>query len=1044
MRTRNLIFSVFTLLLFASFAYAQVSGVVVDDFGPVPGAQVTVSETGVSTETGDDGAFTINAAVGNTLIILNPNTLAEKNFLVNGPNLGNLQLGDAAIGLQDVVAVAFGTQTRESLVGAVNVVGEEVLDNIQATNVATALQGTVAGVGVITSGGIPGETPQIRIRGIGSLNSGASPLIILDGNPFNGNLSSITQDQIESYSVLKDASATALYGSRASNGVIIITTKKGKRGKPVVNAESKFGVGMNAVDFHETVGAAEYMELAWESMRNFNVYGQSQSFDQAAQNATNNLILSLGYNPFDVANPVGTNGRIVDGANLMWDTDWFDALTRPVSTRFEQSADISGGGDYSNYFFSVNYLKEEGNVRTTAFERISSRFNINTDIKDWLRIGGNVGFSTSHSNVPTQSGTSYQSPMQWVYSVANIYPIYVRDANGNLLLDSNGGLVYDYGNNAPAGQPVNGRRPVLSGENALGALYNYNIKNRRNYINLGGFGEVDLAEGLTFRSQLGYEYYLFDYFEFSSPDYGNAATVGGRVEGQKNNNTTLNAVQKLTYETTFGEAHDFAVDAIYESYQYKYDALSSQGTGLLPGISVLSGAAVPESIGGYTVEERLLGAMGRLRYDYDEKYFLEGSYRKDGSSRFSQETRWGDFFSIGAAWVISNEAFLEGSNVVDLLKIRGSYGETGNNNILGAGGGADYFPYIAGFNIGWDNGANSGILVGAVPDPLLTWEKSASQNYGVDFELWNRRVFGNVDYFTRESIDLIYNAPLPPSTGNTTILTNVGAVKNSGWEVLVGASPVKSEDFELTTSVNFSLIKNEITELTQDQSIQGTKLWKVGNSVYDFYLQEWAGVDPATGEALWYMDVLDAEGNVVGRDVTSDYSLATRYDTDKSSLPDVQGGWTTTARYKNFDFFMLWNFSFGGYIYDYEYAGLMNSLSTLGDQVHGDMRDRWQQPGDITNVPRLYNTNHNYNSLSTRFLFNNDYMRMKAINVGYNFHSNVAERIGLNGLRIYFQGDNLFTWQSHKGIDPEQSFTGLTNNRSYQNKTYSFGFRLSF
>ncbi|WP_407557396.1 SusC/RagA family TonB-linked outer membrane protein [Winogradskyella sp. 4-2091] len=1023
------------------FSFAQektVTGTVTtaSDGLPLPGASVIVKGTSRGQQTDFDGKFAIKVNQGDVLVISYVG-MVDAEVKIAGASTYDVTLESDST-LDEVIVVAYGTQTKESLVGAVELVDSEIISKTQATSVTAALQGNVTGVSVLTSGGVPGENPTIRIRGVGSVIASADPLIIVDGSPFNGNLNSISQDQVESLTVLKDASSTSLYGSRGSNGVVVITTKSGKKdSKPVIELNTSFGVSDNAVDFQDVLGSEEWMKYAWEAARNREQYVNGLSASDAATFASANLISSIGYNPYDTANPVGTDGNIVPGANLLWDTDWLDVLTRPTGNRTNHGLNVSGGDDKTTYFFSVDYLKEEGNVKTTAYERVTSRLRVDSQITDWLKVGGNMFYSTSNSNVPTQSGSSFQSAIQWAYSVSSIYPVYRRDTDGGFIFDADGGLIFDYGQNV---QSVNGSRPVLSGENAFGALSNYVVKNRRYNTTLNGYAEIDITKNLKFKTQLSYEHYIFDDYQYSSIEFGNAAGVGGRVSQSRDFTTTINAIQSLNYSKEFGD-HTLSADVLYEAYQLEFDELSAQSTGYLEGVTVQDGSTVPEGVGGNLSRETLNGVLGRLRYDYDNKYFVEGSYRRDGSSRFSESVRWGDFFSVGGSWIISNEKFLENSSVVSNLKLRGSYGELGNNRGIG------YFPSVFAFTAGWPNLDNPGVLVGGAVDPFLTWEKTASTNIGLDFALFDYKITGSIDYFDRESIDLLYNTPLPGSTGNTSVTTNAGSVVNNGIEVTLNANIINKEDFNLSVGANATFYNDYgvITEMPEEFFINGTKRWEEGRSIYDFYMREWAGVDPADGYGMWYVDEVDAvSGEVTGRTTTKQYDEATRYYADKTSRPDVEGAFNTNIRYKNWDFRALVVYSIGSYVYDSEYAGLMSGFNNFGGQGHADLADRWQQPGDITDVPLLIQSNNNFASTSTRFLFANDFARLKSLTLGYNFSPQLVKDMGISSLRLYLQGDNLFTAQSHEGIDPEQSLAGTTDSRSSLNKTYSFGLSLKF
>ena len=1031
------------------FSFAQektISGEVtsVNDGLPLPGVNVIVQGTSRGAQTDFDGRYSIKASSGEVLVFSFVG-MKEVSATVGASSSINIAMQEDVSTLDEVVVVAYGTQTKQSIVGSVGIVSSETIANQQVTSPLRAIQGTVPGVNILSAGGQPGNNPTIRIRGFGSLTASQSPLIVLDGAAFNGNLNTVSQDQIESISVLKDASSTALYGSRGANGVIVITTKKGRKNSaPKISIRSQIGLSNPTVGLHNVVDADDTFRYTWEAMRNTNQYVLGQSAGDAAQNASNGLIDRLGYNPYNVANPVDANGNLTS-ANKLWETNWEDEVIRRDALRVNHNINLSGGSERSTYFMSFDYLNQEGPVIKSDFERISARVNLESQVNDWFKVGFNTSFSRSDSGNPDQTSGSVNQVISTIYGVSSIYPIYARDANGTLRRDITGNIFYDLGNGAVVGQAVNAVRPVNGGENILSSI-NLGKENRRRTSYLGNaFAEIKLLEGLTFKTSLSYENYLFDSYSFDDDLFGFAAGIGGRVDQDRDITTTLNAVQSLNYTKDFG-SHNFSVDLLTEAYTFEYDELGAQGTGFLPNVQVLDGNTVPETVSGNVSTERLNSYLGRLAYNFNKTYYLEGSFRRDGSTRFSTETRWGNFYSVGGSWVVSNEGFLADSNTINYLKFRGSYGELGNNQIFISGSNPltqDYFPYQALFGLGWNNEGNTGVLLTGIADPFIAWEKTASTNVGVDFELFNGALAGTVDYYSKESVDLIYDKPLPTSTGVQDITTNVGAIKNFGWEVSLRSTIVSTDDFTWSTGLNFSLDENEISELTVEEFINGSKLWKVGNSLYDFYIAEWAGVDPADGYGMWFQDVLDTDGNVTGRTTTKVYGEATEYELG-SALPDVLGGFTTFFKYKNFDLNILANFSFGGKLLDTDYSGLTNTLSNEGSGIHPDVVNRWQQPGDITDYPLLLASNNDSNSRSSRFLFDNDYVRLKSLTLGYNLPESVMEKIGFSSIRLFLQADNMLTWQSHKGIEPEQSFAGTTNNRSPLSKTISSGAILKF
>ncbi|MDM1406502.1 TonB-dependent receptor [Myroides sp. DF42-4-2] len=1027
-----------SLLLLCNIALAQqvkVTGTVSESNGEsLPGVLVTIKNTTKGVQTDFNGHYSIEVSPEDILQYEYVG-FKSQSLSVGVKRQIDITLHEDVVSLENIVIVAYGAQKQKAIVGAISQVKSDVLEKQVATSVVTALQGTVSGVNIVNSSAQPGENPTIRVRGIGSINAAADPLIILDGAPFMGNINAISADQIETINVLKDASSTALYGSRGANGVILIKTKMGKRNaEPAVSINLSTGVAFDAVKTHKVLNTQDYTSYLWEGRKNNYQYVIGQDERTARQNASDGLVSYFGYNPFGTDQPIDYNGNWTVKEPLLWETDWKRELERNQAFRKEYNFNVTGGSDRTTYFLAGNYLNQDGRIKTANFERTTVRLNLESQLTDWLQLGANTAYAVSNQNFPTQSGTDLYSPMNWIYTMPSVYPVYKRDATGQIAYDPQGQSIYDYGN--ASSKDPNSVRPIMSGENAVGILYNNQTVNRRSSITWNGFAKIDLAEGLYFKSNLSYEKYDLDIKAYNNSQYGQASSVKGRVNKTKDTAETLNFINALHYDKTFGN-HHLAADGIIEAYQFKKDFFNASATGYLPGNSEIGSGTSLENINGYTVEDRLTSYLGRLSYDYNNKYFAEGSFRRDSSTRFHKDVRAGNFFSIGGSWIASSEDFLADSPYIDLLKLRVSYGELGNNNLKD-----NYFPYLRLFETGYNQLDNPGVILGDLADPLLSWEKTASFNAGIDFSLFNNRVEGSIDYYKKRSIDLLFAIPQASSTGNLEILSNAGTVENYGLEVSVTTHIIRKPEWNWDVSLNFSIDRNKVTSLTQDSFISGLNRWEKGRSLYDFYLREWAGVDPNDGYGLWYKDVVDANGRVTGRETTKDYDEATRY-YNQSALPKIVGGFNTSLSYKNFDFSAFFSFSLGGYIYDGDYASLLGGISK-GYQSSPDIADRWQKPGDNTNIPILLNSSNNFAATSTRFLYKNDYARLKALTIGYTLPIEQLGKLKLKQARVYIQGENLLTFQSHKGIDPEQAINGVTNYRVPLSATLSAGLTINF
>ncbi|MEH0008378.1 MAG: TonB-dependent receptor [Flavobacteriales bacterium] len=1058
----SLMLSLVLLTVQAQAQQKMLSGTVVDEKGePLAGVNIVIEGTHRGTATDFDGKYTIEASPGQKLTFsyLGYQSVSRS---VGESNILNIRLYPVSRELAEVVAVAYGTRKKGELIGSVVSIDAETLQKQQTTDITTAIQGNVPGVTVIQSGGQPGSNPIIRIRGIASINASASPLVIVNGVPYNGNLNNISDNEVESMNILKDAAATAPYGSRGANGVILITTKRGRlNSPPQVSVRVSQGLSDPAVSFHKVLGAGQYMEYFWEAMRNEELYiGDSKlkpgtatkaQKAKAAQTATDGLISTLGYNPYGtLEKPVGTDGKTVSGAALLWDTDWKKAVLSDQAFRKDYQLNISGGGQQTTYALSGSYLKQDGSVISSNFERFTTRLDLTSQVKDWLQIGLNTNLTNSYQNNPTQGGGANRNPMLWIYNMPSVYPVYKRNPSGQLIYDDKGNKIFDYGDGKEG--ELNARRETFTMYNPLGNLYDDDIKYSRSNTDINGFAAIDLLKELQFKTQLSYAQYLFDVKQYYNSEHGDAAKVHGRVTKRRDIYKTLDFTNSINYKKQFGN-HNLEGQALMEVYDLYYDRLTAAGEGFLPGVKALSSSTKPTQASGSPVEDRLVSYMVRALYNYNSKYVVEASFRRDGSTRFAPDTRWGNFYAVGVSYLLSQEPFIQRIDWIDVLKLKTSYGELGNNTTLLSNGSKWYFPYLAAYSTGFSQLDHPGVIQSGAVDPNLKWEKTASFNAGVEFGLWKDRLSGSFEYYNKKSIDLIYEKPLPLSGGITSLTTNVGALRNYGYEVSLHSVNLRNPNLEWRTGINFSIDRNEIVELTQKEFISGSKKWKVGRSLYDFFIREYAGVDPDDGYAMWYKDVLDQEGKPTGkREKTKQYDEATRYYQNKRSIPDIQGGFNTEFKYKNFDLYALFNFSWGGYVYDDSYAGLMSSLKSAA-QGSPDLARRWQKKGDVTDVPLLLDSENQFTSTSTRFLFKNNYIRLKAINLAYNLPEDFVRDMGLSTLRFYLQGDNLWTYQSHKGIDPEQgnkyanpeqNLNGMTNHQSYPLRTISVGLNIEF
>ncbi|BAV94499.1 SusC/RagA family TonB-linked outer membrane protein [Ichthyobacterium seriolicida] len=621
MRNSSLLMFLTTILtLQISFAQLRISGTVNskedNTISPLTGVSIVIKggNKGVSSDL--NGEFSIDAEKGD---VLEFSFMGMKTVLFNVEKSDVITIDmipDSDL-LDEVVVMAYGSEkSKRELVGAVGTVGKKVIENQQVTSVARALQGSVPGLTMITSGGQPGSNPTIRIRGIASINASASPLYVVDGVPLTGNINTISSDQIESMTVLKDAASSAVYGSRAANGVILITTKKGTyNSPPKVSINTVIGGAIPAVKGFEFLSVKDYMELSWEGLRNSYLYTRDKTGSlivnpkttprQAAQNATDNLISKLGYNPYGVNNPVGPNGKVLPTLNKpLWETDWEKAFYRKMPLRKDVSLSVSGGGDDSKYFVSANYLDTDGPVKTSNFERFATRLNLSSRVNDWLNFTVLSSFSGSHSNVPRQSGSKIANPMLWVNRVSSIYPLYARNDKGEIIEDDNGNPQYDYSNRR--GKGANAQRPrslTTNNKNPAGQFENDDVIHKRRHSTLNGIMDLRLYEGLHFKQNVSFTNYTLMEHDYDHYKYGDASRVGGRITEERHIHSKWNSISSLEYQKNFG-LHNFDAKVINEFMHFTLNKITAEGERLLPEVKVLNGAVIPSGIGGAVKAEK--------------------------------------------------------------------------------------------------------------------------------------------------------------------------------------------------------------------------------------------------------------------------------------------------------------------------------------------------------------------------------------------------------------------------------------------------------
>jgi TonB-linked SusC/RagA family outer membrane protein len=1061
-----------SILLFLGQLAAQtrtISGKILSkgDSKPVANATVSIKGRTGGTATDNDGNFTLTVPSSvNTLVVTNIGYTATE-ISITGKTTITVELATESQSLAEVVVVAYGTAKKGDYTGSIAQINSKDIANRPITNPLNALVGSAPGIQTTTASGQPGSSPAIRLRGFTSYSNNVGPLIVVDGVQYDGGIGNINPEDIESISTLKDASTSSLYGSRGANGVIMVTTKRGSKGKNTLQFKVTQGVTDRAIPEYDRVNAFQYYPLMWEAYRNNLVYTSSIPLAIANQLASgqyarftsganigkqnyNNVAYSdisqlLAYNPFNVPSTtiVGLDGTINPSAKLLYpdDLDWVDAATRQ-GKRQEYVLSYGSGNERSDFYGSFGYSNEDGWANKSDFRRFSGRISANTQPVKWFRTGINLSGSLVNSNQSATSGIV--NPFYFSRYIAPIYPVYQHNATtGEFLVDAQGNKIYDYG--ADLGRPYNTGRHTIA-EN----LWNQNYL-KRNVISARSFADVNFTKDLKFTVNISADIQDALTQGFDNPIVGDGAP-SGRADRTSTKTTSYTFNQLLNYGKKLGE-HNFSILAGHENYDYTYNYLRGFKVGqIVEGITELPNFATVSSLSSYEDRSKIESYLSRASYDYAGKYFVTGSLRRDGNSKFSRLVRWDNFWALGAGWRLDKESFM---NVawIDMLKLRASYGKVGNSDV------GSYYPYQALYTLGRNNGAEPGFTQASLGNDSLTWESAKSMDLGVDFSFFKSRLSGSIEYFNRITDGLIFDVPQPLSNGGTTggsmsVSQNIGSLYNRGWEVQLTGTVVRTKDFSWNMNVNWTTFKNKMTEMPASRpKIQdGTKQLEKGTSIYDFYLRHYYGVDPTDGAALYSNVVTYNAANTRlikngkgGVDtVTTDNANAKYVYSNASSIPDYYGSIGNTFKYKNFDLSVMFTYQVGGKVYDGVYASLMSS-GTWGTTSHVDLLNRWQKAGDVTNVPRMDNSKTGiYGAQSDRWLISASYFSLNNINLGYNFSRTALSKIGAQNARIYLSAENVFFKSKRKGMNVNGSFAGTTGDSFSAARIVTAGINLNF
>ncbi len=913
------------------------------------------------------------------------------------PNVKVVLKSDAEV-LDEVVVTGYGVQRKASFTGAASIVGEEAIAKKNDANFVKVLEGSVPGVQMNNSTSMPGVWGSVYIRGRASLNSGTQPLYVIDGMPVNSDtdamstsannmvdpMSSINPADIESITVLKDAAATAIYGSRAANGVIVVTTKKGSEGKFNLNLDIKQGfvsMGNNNMDF---ANAEESMKLFTDGLTAYQGGDWQENYNYLADNYF--------------------------GWDRKTSTDWMDAITRKG---YYQDYNLSAQGRNGNtgYYVSLGYLNTDGLIIGSDMERFSGRMNLDSKFK-WATIGVNTSYSYSTQNgFSLSTAGSMSSPLTAaISSQTPMDPIY--DSEGN------------YNN-------INMYNPVALMDEDTGELN----ENKMQTINLNPYLQVDFGLGIYAKTTLGVNLTDLRQYQYWSALYNpQAMDYNGLGQQYNSRNTVVTWNNVVGWNHKFADKHDVSVmlgqEMQKKSYFYEYYAKSD-----FPfadsGMRDLTTAGTEQGSEYYKKEARLASYFMDAHYSYADKYYLSGSYRRDGSSVFGSNTRWGNFWSVGGKWRISGEDFLNGNNVITNATLRASYGTVGNQDI-------DWYAARGFYGAGYNYNQMPGMIPVSISNQELTWEVSKKFDIGFDFSLWHRLHF-TFDFYNEITSDALFQVPLSMTTGMTETYKNIGKIRNHGIEFSVNANILQTKDWTWSAYANLTWNENEVVKLSTDEPIEYTfQIIEEGRPYTQFKMKEYAGVDRETGKPLWYL-------NETGNETTSDYNAAAkRYVGDAD--PNVLGGFGTNLRWKDIDFGLSFNYRLGGKVYNSgaAFTGFGMAFRTPLEDV---ALNSWTEENKDAKYPQyIYKDPYNATSTSSRFLYSGDYLRISNLTLGYTLPKKWTTKILIQRLRAYISVDNLYTFTASDfvGYNPETSANGVIAWQYPATRTFIGGIQLTF
>ena len=975
-----------------------ITGVIVDNNNePVVGATVKALGTNNATVTDAEGTYVLSIPSSVTNVEIT--SLGYNSIVLAVPESGvlnaTMELAAASV-LNEVVVTGYGSTRRANITSSISTVKADKIENRPFTSVDQMLQGKVTGLQAPMVSGQPGSAQSIRIRGIGSISAGADPLYVVDGIIINaGDLSSntttanslagVNPNDIESVNVLKDAQATSIYGSRGANGVIIITTKKGRIGKTLIRADAE--VGTNTIadlpDNARYLNSDEWAMLLEEGLVNAGL-------------------------------PAATAAAIADsyGKGSGVNTDWMDLVTQRGNQQ-QYNLSASGGDAKNQFYFSGGYFKQEGVVLKSDFTRYSFRGNYKHTVSDRLNLNVNLSGSNSIQRTPNNGGSFSNPVSSSIFLLPTQNPF---NDDGSLNTSTSGNLGYSGNYN-----------PLYIAENDIAEL-------RTTLVQGSVGGELSILKNLKFSSRFGIDYNVLEEFSFWNQFHGDGVAYGGIGFPLYSRFFNWIATNQLDYITAFNGLDGLTIDAKlgYEAQKSKSYGITAVAQGYPPTNLLYQtvNAATPLQASSSASDYSLAGLYSSLSFNYYNKYILSGSFRRDGSSRFSKNNQFGNFWSVGAAWNIDREDFMSGISFINTLKLRGSYGLTGNAEI------GDY-AWRTGIAYGVSYGGQPGGTFSNVGNANLTWESTKQADIGIDASFLDNRLGFVFDVYRRVSNRLLFSNPLSRTTGFASFTDNIGEVENQGIELQLNGTPVRTKNFSWDLNFNISHNKNKILTLPDGKDIvSGAFILREGHDYRTFYVREWAGVNPDNGDPQWWVDETHGQK-------TSDYSVAKRQLIGSAS-PKYWGGLSSTFTYKDFDLQADLVYNYGNLVTDGWIYYAIDGVYPLSNKYAMNLQ-RWQQPGDITNVPRYeVQSANNSSDFSTRFLNKGDFIKLRNLTIGYNMGENLAKRIKMNSVRFYVRGTNLFTktYDDNLTMDPEQGINGIADSNAFFLKSLTAGINI--